>query len=204
MVVGASVVASTRRRTFHKRIQCIQSELFQAAFFGGLPRFRLVGESDVPPSPTSSWGEVGLGFGGLPRLRFAGGSPVGLSSGTFLGLGGLPLFLFSPAAGATSDVEAAVPAALFLFLLPLGRPRPRLAGVVARPKGGTIGDCEHKELDKKTRVIDRRRAPRGNARKEKRRRGTDLCPSCLPVEHPLRAHREVCDRQGRRRLESQT
>jgi len=169
MVVGASVVASTRRRTFHKRIQCIQSELFQAAFFGGLPRFRLVGESDVPPSPTSSWGEVGLGFGGLPRLRFAGGSPVGLSSGTgtFLGcinhgesapggawgrgrgelrrssaehtLGGLPLFLFSPAAGATSDVEAAVPAALFLFLLPLGRPRPRFAGVVARPKGGTIG-----------------------------------------------------------------
>ena len=201
VVVGASVVASTRRRTFHKRIQqCIQSELFQAAFFGGLPRFRLVGESDVPPSPTSSWGEVGFGFGGLPLLRFAGGSPVGLSSGRFLGcinhgesapggawgrgrgelrrssaehtLGGLPLFLFSPAAGATSDVEAAVPAALFLFLLPLGRPRPRFAGVDARPKGGTIDDCEHKELDKKTRVIDRRRAQdRKRARKEKRRRG---------------------------------
>ena len=64
-------------------------------------------------------------------------------------LGGLPLFLFSPAAGATSDVEAAVPAALFLFLLPLGRPRPRFAGVVARPKGGTKGDCEHKVFGQK-------------------------------------------------------
>jgi len=59
--------------------------LFQAAFFGGLPRFRFVGESDVP-SPTSSWGELGLGcFGGLPLLRFAGGSPDAPSSGTFLG-----------------------------------------------------------------------------------------------------------------------
>lgn len=54
-------------------------------------------------------------------------------------LGGLPLFRFSPAAGATSDVEAAVSAsaAPFLFLLPLGRPRPRFAGGGATPKGGT-------------------------------------------------------------------
>ena len=133
--------------------------LFQAAFFGGLPRFRLAGVSDVAPSPTSSWGEAGLGFGGLPLLRFVAGSPVAISSGAPLGcvnhggseravygvssaehtLGGLPLFLFSPAAGAASDVDAAVPAALFgvLFLLPLGRPRPRFAGVAARPEGET-------------------------------------------------------------------
>ena len=58
-------------------------------------------------------------------------------------LGGLPLFLFSPAAGATSDVEAAVPAALFLFLLPLGRPRPRFTGVGARPGKGNKANREH-------------------------------------------------------------
>jgi hypothetical protein len=134
-----------------------QKYLFHAAFFGGLPRFRLGGGSEVAPSATSSWGGTGLGvFGGLPLLRFAGGSPVGDSSWGFLGctitrgekgkpevmgskhtLGGLPLLLFSPAAGATSDVEAAVPAALFLFLLPLGRPRPRFAGVDERPKRRT-------------------------------------------------------------------
>ena len=67
-------------------------------------------------------------------------------------LGGLPLFLFSPAAGATSDVEAAVPAALFLFLLPLGRPRPRFAGVGARPGWGTsehIDASHHRPLQNK-------------------------------------------------------
>jgi hypothetical protein len=59
--------------------------LFQAAFFGGLPRFRFTGRSEVPPSPAFS-GEAGLGFfGGLPLLRFAGGSPVEVSSWVFLG-----------------------------------------------------------------------------------------------------------------------
>jgi len=107
--------------------------LFQVAFFGGLPRFRLAGVSDVAPSPTSSWGEVGLGFRGLPLLRFVAGSPITISSGALLSCVnhrgseravygassaeqhtlGLPLFLFSPAAGAASDVDAAVSAALF-------------------------------------------------------------------------------------------
>jgi hypothetical protein len=59
--------------------------IFQAAFFGGLPRFRFTGSSEVPPSPAFS-GEAGLGFfGGLPLLRFAGGSPVEVSSWGFLG-----------------------------------------------------------------------------------------------------------------------
>ena len=60
--------------------------LFHAAFFGGLPRFRLTGTSEVPPSPVSSGAGAGFGFfGGLPLLRFAGGSPVDVSSWVFLG-----------------------------------------------------------------------------------------------------------------------
>jgi hypothetical protein len=169
----------------------------------------------VPPSPTSSGGEeIGFGFGGLPLLRFGAGSPVALSSGTFLGcgrkitrhqnrtggawgcgwrwwggrissgehtLGGLPLFRFSPApvAGATSDVEAAVSAALFLFLLPLGRPRPRLAGGDAPPKGGTRRFVSTRDgLRRALSIVGG----------EEMRKGTDLCPRCPPVEHPLRAH----------------
>jgi hypothetical protein len=108
--------------------------LSQAAFFGGLPRFRFTGRSEVPPSPAFS-GEAGLGFfGGLPLLRFAGGSPVEVSSWVFLGLGGLPLFLFSPAAGEASGADADASAGLFLFLLPLGRPRPRFTGEDGAPK----------------------------------------------------------------------
>lgn len=150
----------------------------------------------MPPSPTSSWGgEVGFGFGGLPLLRFAGGSPVALSSGAILGcgrkitrhqtrrcmggrtssaehtLGGLPLFRFSPAAGATSDVEAAVSAALFLFLLPLGRPRPRFAGRGATPKGGT------------RRFVSTRTRYRSLQRKCERRRQRG--PTCVRVARQL-------------------
>jgi hypothetical protein len=192
--------------------------LFQAAFFGGLPRFRLAGVSDVAPSPTSSWGEAGLGFGGLPLLRFVAGSPAAISSGALLGcvnhggseramygvssaehtLGGLPLFLFSPAAGAASDGDAAVPAAFFLFLLPLGRPRPRFAGVGAMPEGGTRRLLSTRNMRGRALSIVAK-----EERKEKER-GTDRLPSYPLVEHRLRARREVCDRHRGRRLESQT
>ena len=69
--------------------------LFQAGLFDGLPRFRLAGKSDVPPSPTSSWGEVRLGFGGMPRFRLAGKLdvlPSPTSSWGEVGFGGLPRF----------------------------------------------------------------------------------------------------------------
>lgn len=115
-------------------------------------------------------------------------------------LGGLPLFLFSPAAGATSDVEAAVPAALFLFLLPLGRPRPRFAGVDARPAGGT-----RRTVSTHRRVSSSIIAEQGHREREKGGGGrTDPCLSSPPAEHPPRARRAVCDHQRCRRLESQT
>ena len=67
-------------------------------------------------------------------------------------LGGLPLFLFSPTAGATSDVEAAMLAAL-LFLLPLGRPRPRFTGDSMSSGRGTRAT-----VSTTTHLIDHRRA----------------------------------------------
>jgi hypothetical protein len=80
---------------------------------------------------------------GRPRLRFAGGSSALKSSGFFsctgnsqarirnggLGrytLGGLPLFFFTCTPSDGPVVADAAPD--FLFLLPLGRPRPLLAG----------------------------------------------------------------------------
>lgn len=113
-------------------------------------------------------------------------------------LGGLPLFLFSPAAGATSDVEAAVPATLFLFLLPLGRPRPRFAGVDARPGRGT-----RRTVSTSTRlIIDRCRTRQTGEGKGGER--TDPCLSSPPGEHSLRARRAVWDHQRCRQVESQT
>lgn len=130
------------------------------ADFGGRPRFFFALASGAVASPASSdTGSTGLGFlGGLPRLRLTGGSPEAPSSSGFLGcegegkggggirsveraryalevarhtLGGLPRFLFSPVEGpAAIDVGGAAAVALFLFLLPLGRPRERFTGGV--------------------------------------------------------------------------
>ena len=183
MVVGAIVVATTWRRTFHKRTQCIQSNHHLRRHSSGacpafawlvrtcLPLRRPRGESwawdalvaflscasqgvhPTHPPPGHSWAAQSR------RLD----EHLGKSSAERT-LGGLPLFLFSPAAGASSDVEAAVPAPLFLFLLPLGRPRPRFAGVGARPGRGT-----RRSVSSSTRlVIDHCRTRQtGRARKKK-------------------------------------
>jgi hypothetical protein len=155
MVVGAIVVATTWRRTFHKRIQCIQSNIILGGILRGPAPLSLgwrVRRAYLPDVLVGRarfgmlWWSSSLAFRrGFTRrtllrdilgLRNHGArrldEHLGKNSAERT-LGGLPLFLFSPAAGATSDVEAAVPAPLFLFLLPLGRPRPRFAGVDARP-----------------------------------------------------------------------
>lgn len=114
-------------------------------------------------------------------------------------LGGLPLFLFSPAAGAISDEEAAVPAVvLFLFLLPLGRPRPRFTG---GPGKGNKANREH--IEHVSSSIAAEQGKRDRCEKGGRGR-TDPSLSSPPAEHPLRARRGVCDHQRCRRLESQT
>ena len=86
------------------------------------------------PPPAQSWAAVEKSRGIRPGGAWGCGGRTSSAEHT---LGGLPLFRFSPTAGATSDVEAAVPAVLFLFLLPLGRPRPRFASEGAPPEGGT-------------------------------------------------------------------
>lgn len=119
------------------------------AFFGGRPRFFFVLCSPSPPSPlvTSCAEDFGI-LGGRPLGRFGGGSsPVssffsckskteyqlgfwreakrGVDYSTMLTFGGRPRFLGvdGPSAGSGADAVG------FLFLLPLGRPRPRLTEV---------------------------------------------------------------------------
>ena len=174
--MGASVIATTRRRTFHKRIQYIQSNHLRWRSSGACPAFAwLENRTCLPPRPRGegqAWDFLVAFLSCASQGVHPTHPPPGHSwaaqsrrSDEHLGknsaertLGGLPLFLFkfSPAAGATSDVEAAVPAALFLFLLPLGRPRPRFVGDdAARPGRGTRAT-----VSTRTRLIDHCRARR--------------------------------------------
>jgi hypothetical protein len=118
-----------------------------AAFFGGRPRFFFTLGS--PPSPLSVAGSFGV-LGGRPLGRFGGGvSPLssffscksktesqhgfgreakrGVDYSIVLTFGGRPRFLCPAGADEPSAADEDV---AFLFLLPLGRPRPRFTGVV--------------------------------------------------------------------------
>ena len=121
-----------------------------AAFFGGRPRFFFTLGS--PPSPLVPSVAGGFGFlGGRPLGRFGGGvSPLSsffscksktecqqgsggkrkgvlIIDSIMLTFGGRPRFLCPAGADEPSAADDDV---AFLFLLPLGRPRPRLTGVV--------------------------------------------------------------------------
>jgi len=106
-----------------------ERDMVAYVFFEGRPRFFFV--LDSPEASPAAEVEVaaiaascGLGsLRGRPRLRFAGGSSAPESSG-FFSLGGLPLFLFTFSGDDPVGVDVTPD---FLFLLPLGRPRPLLA-----------------------------------------------------------------------------
>jgi hypothetical protein len=144
--------------------------LFQAAFFGGLPRFRFTGSRRYlprrcPREQEQAWDFLVAFLSCASQVVHRSTCPPGDSwaakprdektkreSGTASRrtLGGLPLFLFSPAAGEASGAETDAPAAFFLFLLPLGRPRPRFTGEGGAPKSAS----QRTEWDR-TRLIDR-------------------------------------------------
>jgi hypothetical protein len=171
MVVGASVVTSARQRTFHKRIQCIQSEYyFSRRSSGACPAFALLGDRRYllhrhPREQRKAWDSLAAFLSCASRVVHWSTRPPepwaaktrrirrterGKGTASRRTLGGLPLFLFSPATGEASGADPDAPAAFFLFLLPLGRPRPRFTGDGGAPKSAS----QRTEWDW-TRLIDR-------------------------------------------------
>jgi hypothetical protein len=173
----------------------------------------------VPPSPTSSWGGLGLGcFGGLPLLRFAGGSPDAPSSGTFLGCAITEIRRVFGKKFGRAYFRRSTPFPLLAsrwgnFGRGSGCARSTLLVLAALRTTATPFRrcrCEAWERNKANREHTHRRvsssiiAEQGKWEKGKKGGRTDPCLSSPPAEHPPRARRAVCDHQRCRRLESQT